>query len=163
VQAAARILLAVAHGLLAAAWFGSMAYSLFVVQPRAARYFAGDDDAYERRVITLAAGNRWRVLALVAGIAATGAGLVILDAASNDAAGNGPAWAAVVVAKTLLLATAVGIFTYVSWWHWPRRVFAAEAELPALRRTLRRCAYALVGCVGAAATLGFALGAAPGS
>jgi hypothetical protein len=155
--AAARTLLVVGHGLLAAAWFGSMTYSLFVVQPRAARFFAGDNDGYERWLVTLAAGNRWRVLALVTGIAATGLALVLVDARRV-----GAAWDLAVVTKTLLLAVALAIFSYISWWHWPRRVFATEAELPALRRTLRRSAYALTGCVAAAMVLGFALGANSG-
>jgi hypothetical protein len=159
--AAARIVLVVAHGLLAAAWFGSMTYSLFVVQPRAARFFAGDDDAYERWVVTLATGNRWRVLTLVAGIALSGVGLVLLGGGGAGAAGNTAAWYAAMLAKTMLLAAAVGVFSYVSWWHWPRRVFATKAELPALRRVLRRCAYTLAACVAAAMVLGFAISATP--
>jgi hypothetical protein len=149
VQAAAHTLLVIAHGLLGTTWLGAMLYSLFVVQPRAARFFAGDDDAYEQWVVTLAAGNRWRVLALIAALAVTGAGLTALEAGRT----------ALVLAKSVLLAIAFGVFWYVSWRHWPRRVFATAAELPGLRRTLRRCAYTLVACAGGASVLGFAIGA----
>jgi hypothetical protein len=79
-----------------------------------------------------------------------------------DARRVGAAWDLAVVTKALLLAVALAIFSYISWWNWPRRVFATEAELPALRRTLRRSAYALTGCVAAAMVLGFALGANSG-
>jgi Flp pilus assembly protein TadB len=149
VQAAARALLVVSHGLLGATWLGAMLYSLFVVQPRAARFFAGDDDAYEQWVVTLAAGNRWRVVALIAAIGVSGTALAIGYAG----------WSAVVLAKAVLLAIAAGVFWYVSWRHWPRRIFATEAERPALRRTLRRCAYTLVACAGTASVLGLALAA----
>jgi Flp pilus assembly protein TadB len=149
VQQAAYTVLVVTHGLLGATWLGAMLYSLFVVQPRAARFFAGDDDAYEQWVVTLAAGNRWPVVALIAGIGVSGAALPFVDAG----------WSAVVLAKAVLLAVAAGVFWYVSWRHWPRRIFATEAERPALRRTLRRCAYALVACAGAASVLGLALSA----
>src|SRR6266508_4312185 len=41
-----------------------------------------------------------------------------------------------IAAIAVLLLAASGIFWYVSWRHWPRRVFATAEELPALQRRL---------------------------
>jgi hypothetical protein len=59
-----QIVLAVVHAGVGAVWLGSMAYSLFVVQPRVARVLAAGpaEDIYRE----LAADNRWRVVALIA-------------------------------------------------------------------------------------------------
>jgi hypothetical protein len=37
----------------------------------------------------------------------------------------------------MLLLMATGIFWFVSWRHWPRRIFATAAEGTALQRQLR--------------------------
>jgi hypothetical protein len=59
-----------------------------------------------------------------------------------------------VAAKSVLLLIAAGLFWWVSWRGWPRRVFALPAELPALHRKFRWVALALVSCVGLAFALG---------
>jgi len=56
--------------------------------------------------------------------------------------------------KGLLLLGASGIFWYVSWRHWPRRVFATSAELPALQRRLVVLASTMLGLAGIAFALG---------
>ncbi|MDQ3788512.1 MAG: hypothetical protein M3422_14880, partial [Actinomycetota bacterium] len=53
-------------------WLGSMVYSLVVVQPRTARFFR-DDERREEFLLALADGNRWPVVALVAGLVLSGA------------------------------------------------------------------------------------------
>ena len=70
------------HNVLAAVWLGAMAYSLVVVQPRAARLLA-----------------------------------------------------------------APGVFGRVSWRLWPRRIFALAEEVPALQRSFRIAATALLALV----------------
>jgi hypothetical protein len=70
------ILIAVIHAGLAAAWVGGMAYSLLVVQPKLQRFFRTEEDSREALTAVIASGNRWKVLGLVAMIAATG--LVLL-------------------------------------------------------------------------------------
>src|SRR5262245_15889447 len=92
------------HLFLGVGWFGAMAYSLFVLQPKAAGYFAADDEAHEHFLTTVAHGQRWKVVGLLAALAGTGAGLVLL-AGSRTAA-----WWAVVAVKAVLLAVAGAVF-----------------------------------------------------
>lgn len=132
------------HVAVAAMWMGAMGYSLFVVQPKLIR-IVGDDilrleDAYRE----LAHGNRWRVVALIATLWATGIGLVLLRPGD---------WALVAV-KAAALAGASGLFWWVSWRAWPRRVFALPEELPRLQQSFRRVALAMFCLV----ALGFAAG-----
>lgn len=129
------------HVLVATVWLGGMVYSLLVVQPKMARFFAGSDGQHESFAAHLAAGNRRAVLALIAVLALTGAFLGYDDLA------------AVHLVKGGLLVAAAAVFWWVSWRHWPRRVFAVPAEVPALRRQLRGAAWAMVALVGAAFVL----------
>ena len=62
------------------------------------------------------------------------------------------------VVRALALAAAAGIFWYVSWRHWPARVFALGAERDVLRRRLRVLAGTMTGLVGVV----FVLGLLPG-
>jgi hypothetical protein len=137
-------LVAVIHAGLAAAWVGGMAYSLFVVQPKVARFYGKDEDSREALTAVLASGNRWKVLGLIAAIGASGIVLWLIVDTSL--------WIHVV--KTVLLIIASGIFWYVSWRHWPRRIFATAAERPALQRQLRILATTML----ALAATAFALG-----
>ena len=136
--------LAIIHVGLAAAWVGGMAYSLFVVQPKLKKYFGPDADGREALTTVIAAGNRWKVLGLIAAIALTGAAMLLL---------NHDHWQIHLV-KGVLLLIATGIFWYVSWRHWPRRVFATSDELPGLQRRLIRLATTMLGLAGTAFTLG---------
>ena len=138
--------LAIVHAGLAAAWVGGMAYSLFVVQPKLARFFGADEESHEALTAVIASGNRWKVVGLVAAIAATG--VVLLAVVDRSL------WLHVL--KGILLLVATGIFWYVSRRHWPRRVFATAAELPALQRQLRVLAGAMLVLAGAAFALGVA-------
>ncbi|MGZ0149299.1 hypothetical protein ACXJJ3_19680 [Kribbella sp. WER1] len=137
-------ILAVVHAGLAAAWVGGMAYSLFVVQPKLKRYFGEDREGREMLTAVIASGNRWKVIGLVAAIAVTGVGMLLIR---HDN------WQLHAV-KGLLLLIASGIFWYVSWRHWPQRVFATAAELPVLQRRLVRLATAMLGLAGLAFALG---------
>jgi len=123
-----------------------MAYSLFVVQPKLMRFFGVDEDSREALTAVIASGNRWKVIGLVAVIAFSGLILLLLD--------NHHWWIHAV--KAVLLLAATTIFWYVSWRHWPRRVFATSAERPALQRQLRLLATAML----ALTALAFALGIA---
>ena len=137
-------LVAVIHAGLAAAWLGGMAYSLFVVQPKLARFYAGDEESRETLTITIASGNRWKVLGLIAVIGVSGLVLWSLTSA--------PAW--IIVTKVVLLIVASGIFWYVSWRHWPRRVFATASERPGFQRRLRLLATIMLVLAGTAFALG---------
>jgi Flp pilus assembly protein TadB len=140
------ILIAVIHTGLAAAWVGGMAYSLLVVQPKLQRFFGPEEDSREALTAVIAAGNRWKVLGLVAVVAATGLALLWLV--------DTHLWIHAI--KFVLLLVATGIFWFVSWRHWPRRIFATAAERPALQRQLRMLATTMLGLAGTAFALGVA-------
>ena len=137
-------LVAIIHAGLAAAWVGGMAYSLFVVQPKLKRYFGPDQEGRETLTAVIASGNRWKVVGLIAAIALSGLVLLLMH--------HQHWWIHAV--KGLLLLCATGIFWYVSWRHWPRRVFATAAEVPALQRRLVVLATTMLGLAGLAFALG---------
>ncbi|MPZ96986.1 MAG: hypothetical protein GEU96_19260 [Propionibacteriales bacterium] len=139
-----RAALLVVHALVAAVWLGGMVYSLAVVQPKMAAFFAGAADQHESFAATLASGNRWKVLGLVAALALSGLALLAYD-------GSGPL--AVHLVKGILLLAATAVFVWVSWRHWTRRVFALADERPALTAQLRVAALSMVGLVGTAFVL----------
>ena len=145
-------LLAIAHALASAAWFGAMFYSLTVMQPRAKQFFATDDD-FEEFVATVAQGARWKVFAAFAFVAITGVGLIVVARPEPVTT----AWLVIVTVKIVLFMLAVAIFSYASWRLWPRRIFASPAELPAVRRRFRQVGIALL----AIAATSFALGILP--
>jgi Flp pilus assembly protein TadB len=140
------VVLVIIHAGLAAAWVGGMAYSLFVVQPKLKKFFGPDQESREALTAVIASGNRYKVLALIGVIAATGVVLLLLD--------HEHWWIHLV--KAVLLLAATTIFWYVSWRHWPRRVFATPAERPALQRQL----YLLAGTMLTLTATAFALGVA---
>lgn len=142
-------MIVVAHLTIAAVWLGSMVYSLMVVQPRVDRFFA-DHERREEFLVTLANGNRWRVVALIAALVLTD--LAILIMRPELRLGYGIA--------LLFSLLAGGLFVHVSWRHWPARVFALPEELPGFQRRLRRLAWTMLVLVGAAflTTLSVALG-----
>lgn len=139
-------LVAIIHAGLTAAWVGGMAYSLFVVQPKLKKFFGPDEDSREALTAVIASGNRWKVLGLIAVIAITGLILLLLD--------DHHWWIHAV--KAVLLLTATAIFWYVSWRHWPRRVFATSTERPTLQRQLRILATVMLALAGLAFALGIA-------
>ncbi|MFI5732501.1 hypothetical protein ACIA49_20435 [Kribbella sp. NPDC051587] len=136
--------LAIIHAGLAAAWVGGMAYSLFVIQPKLKRYFGPDAAGREALTTVIASGNRWKVIGLIVAITLSGVGLLLL----NDEHW----WIHAIKGMLLLMATV--IFWYVSWKHWPARVFATTAELPVLQRRLIVLATTMLALAGLAFALG---------
>jgi hypothetical protein len=145
-------LLAAAHALSSAAWFGSMFYSLTVMQPRAKQFFATDPE-FEEFVAHVAQGARWKVLAAFGFVAVTGVLLIAVARPVPMTRG----WLLAVFVKTALFAAAVAIFAYASWRLWPRRIFATPAELPAIQRQFRVVGFTLL----LVAAASFALGILP--
>jgi hypothetical protein len=143
------VLLAV-HVVTGVGWLGAMGYSLFLVQPKAARFFGTDDDRHEEFLITLAHGNRWRVVALLAALALSGVGLSALGH-------HGAGWWVGVGAQVVLFAVAGAAFWWVSWRAWPARVFAIPEERPAWRRRFRRAAWLMITAGGSATLVGVVL------
>ena len=140
----------IAHLTIAAVWLGSMVYSLVVVQPRVERFFP-DSERREEFLVTLAHGNRRPVLALVAALLLTDVAILIMRPEARLGYG---------IALVLYL-LAGAVFAYVSWRHWPARVFALAGELPGFQRRLRQLAWTILVLVGAAflTTLSVSLGA----
>jgi hypothetical protein len=122
------LLLLVIHTVLSAALLGGMVYSFVTVQPRAKLYFKDTRD-FEAFVANLAHGARWKFLTILAVIAITG----LVDPLLSESARPQLWWICFVI-KCVLWAAILSCFVYVSWWLWPRRVFAAPADLPAIRR-----------------------------
>jgi Flp pilus assembly protein TadB len=139
-------LLILVHAGVGALWLGAMAYSLFTVQPKIAAMVGGDAERAEDAQRILAHGNRWRVVALIAALWATGIALAATSTASD--------WP-VIAAKAVLLAAASALFWWVSWRAWPRRVFALPDELPGLQRRFRSAAITMLALVGAAFVLSY--------
>jgi Flp pilus assembly protein TadB len=135
-----RLLLIVVHLTVAAIWLGSMSYSLTVVQPKVAA-FLPDTEAREPFLVLLAHGNRWKVVGLVAALIATGLGVAVLS--------DGLVVIGYAVAL-LLYAEAATIFWYVSWRHWPARIFAVSEELPGFQRQLHMLATTMLALVAVA-------------
>ena len=121
------MLLVIGHLTVAAIWLGSMSYSLTVVQPKVAAFFPDAEDR-EPFLVLLAHGNRWKVLGLVAVLILTGLGVAVL---------SGGLIAIGYAIALLLYAAATTIFWYVSWRHWPARIFAVSEELPGFQRRLQ--------------------------
>jgi uncharacterized membrane protein len=140
------VLFVVAHLTIAAVWLGSMAYSLTVVQPKVARFFA-DEQRREDFLITLAQGNRWKVVPLIAALLLTALGVMLT--VHDQAVGY-----AVVAA---LYTVATEVFGNVSWRHWPARVFAVPDELPKFRRSLLVQARVMLALVATAFLIGLSV------
>ncbi|MFC7481039.1 hypothetical protein ACFQX7_14740 [Luedemannella flava] len=135
--------LVLVHAGVAALWLGSMAYSLFVVQPRLPRIVGSPDVEDAQR--ELAQGNRWPVVAVIATLWVTGGALAFLH--------EGPWWPLMV--KAGLLGAATVLFWWISWRGWPRRVFALPSELPGLQRDFRRIARTMLTLVALAFAVSF--------
>jgi putative copper export protein len=142
-------IVAAAHVLAGAAWFGAMLYSLMVLHPRARSFFRSPGQ-FEEFIAYLAAGARWKVLGGAAFIALTGVGLLLLPAAGETST----AWYACIAAKVVLFVLAVGLFCFASWKLWPDRVFASPVEIPKYQRRFRIIAFTLLILVGVSTALG---------
>src|SRR6185436_987434 len=115
-----RWILAVAHVLAGAAWFGAMLYSLMVLHPRARSFFVNVRQL-EEFISYLAAGARWKVLSGIAFIGLTGAGLIFCSPAGQPSSAQ---WVILTV-KMVLFAAAIGVFCFASWVLWPARTLAS--------------------------------------
>lgn len=146
----ARFGLLVVHVLVGAVWLGAMAYSLAVLQPRLRRFFA-DPSSGEEVATFLAAGARWKVIAMIGLLAATGGGLVAAEGWHDSRW-----WQLAVIAKAVLLLVALAFFCWVSWRLWPARIFALPAEIPRWQRRFDLVGVVLIGLVGAEFVLGIA-------
>ena len=97
--------LAIVHTLVAAAWFGAMFYSAFVLHPRARRFFESDRD-FEDFIATVSHEARWKVLTALAVTGLTGAALALVGGPGT----RSMSWWPLLGAKTVFLLAAFGLF-----------------------------------------------------
>jgi hypothetical protein len=142
------LLLAAAHVLAGAAWFGAMLYSLAVLHPRARSFFGGPRK-FEDFITFIAAGARWKVLGGAIFIALTGVSLMCAVAGMSS-----PGKLACLVVKAILFVAAVSLFCYTSWILWPARTLASVEEIPRFQQKFRMIALALLVLVGASMVIG---------
>lgn len=138
------------HGLSAAAWFGAIFYRTVVIDGKAFAFFAERRD-YEHFSTHLAHNMRYFV---IAGLLTCGLSGFVLVGLKWDGANF--AWLALISAKAVVWLAAFGLFTYVSWVHWPWRAMAAPEEFEQYRQDGQRLAYGMVVLAG----MGFLLGQA---
>lgn len=120
-------------------WIGAMAFSVFILHPRAEKFFQRSTD-FEDFIFGVVHGARYKVLAGIAAIVASGAWL------SARYAGAPTPWSWLIAAKIFLLLISLALFLYVSFALWPLRVFAREDELPAVRRRFWIVGVAMIAC-----------------
>jgi hypothetical protein len=137
------------HALAGAIWLGAMVYSLFLLHPRAQRYFAKARD-FEDFIAFVSHGARWKVLGGLAVIAATGGVLTVLSWPQGDSS----QWFWFLGVKSSLFLAALGLFVLTSWRLWPARVLALEDEFPRFQTTFRRVAITMIGIATVSMTLG---------
>lgn len=145
----ARWIIAAAHTLAGAAWFGAMVYSLMVLHPRARSFFSSSRQ-FEEFIAHIAAGARWKVLSGAGFIALTGIGLLLLPGSDHPSTGRNYC----VIAKAALFVIVVSLFCFASWRLWPARILASDEEVPKFQRSFRRIAVTLIMLVGASMVLG---------
>ena len=146
------VLLAVAHATASAAWFGAMVYSLTVLHPRGLSYFGGRAERFEPLVTHLSAAARRPVLFAFGFVGLTGAAMAWLAWPTDG--DEAALYGSLLAVKAALYLAALVLFVHISWRLWPRRVFASDAEAPAVQRTARRTAWAMLALIG----LNFAFG-----
>src|SRR5262249_14199872 len=97
----------------------------------------------------LADGMRYVVLAalLTCGLS----GFVLMGLRWDSAL---PSWLALMGLKAVLWVSAFAVFAYISWVFWPRRVFATETEVPAVRRQGVVLALVMIALAGLGMVLG---------
>jgi hypothetical protein len=141
--------LAVVHALAGAVWLGAMAYSFFLLHPRAHVYFQKETD-FEAFIATISHGARWKVLGGLGVIGLTGMGLCLV----RWPASLSTLWLVLVGLKAAAWLAAVVLFVYTSWRLWPARVLALEGEIPHFQRAFRRVAVTMIVLAVVATALG---------
>lgn len=127
-----RLLVLVVHSVLSAALLGAALYSFLTVQPRAKAHFKDVRDS-EAFFANLAHGARWKLLTLLAGIAVTGS----IDPLLSESVRPQLWWICFAI-KSVLWAAVLSSFVYVSWYLWPRRIFATLTDLSVIQREFAR-------------------------
>lgn len=139
--------LAAIHLLSSAAWFGALVYRVLFVDPKSSKFFNHGSD-YERFALELAHGMRYVVLLALLACGMSGFALVGLRWQDSES------WQTLMLVKVALWLIACGLFAYISWVFWPRRVFADATEWKRLRRQGVLLALTMVAISGLGMVLG---------
>jgi len=135
------------HLLAGAAWFGALVYRTGFVDPKSKRFF-GDPARYELFSLNLADGMRYVVMLSLASVGVSGFALTGLLWKTD------PDWQTLMAIKCGLWLIACGVFAYISWVYWPKRVFAVPEEYHRLHRQGLLLAAAMIGLSAAGLALG---------
>ena len=141
-----RWLILILHALLGALLLGGALYSIMTVQPRAKAFFKDVRD-FEGFIANLAHGARWQFLAVMTTLGISG---FIYPWFSPHPF----LWWLCFAVKCVLWTATLGCFVYVSWYLWPRRIFAATDELPAIHREFAVAARTILGLLFGSFVLG---------
>jgi len=121
--------------------FGSMFYSLNVLQPKTRAYFIGDRQ-YEDFMAGLAQGARTKMFAAFALMGASGAVMAVLHWRDSWL------WLTLLGVKVALFLAALGVFCVVTFRYWPLRVFATDDELPMHHARFKRVGWTMQTLIG---------------
>ncbi len=132
------------HVLGGGVWIGAVGFNVFVLHPRAKKFFA-EPGRFEDFVLAVVNGMRWWVIAGIVALGGAGLELLRVRALELDA---------VLLAKIALLALNIALFWVLSWRMWPARAVAAAPELESLRRRFSRVGTTMVLCNVANVALG---------
>lgn len=136
------------HAIGGGVWIGAVAFNLFVLTPRAQRWFRVSAE-HEDFVFTVVQGLRWPVLA--GALAVVGTGCWRWQTALGDPVDP---WQAIMLLKFGCAVVSLGLFAWVTLRLWPERAFASEAELPSIRRRFFAIGVGIVASNTLAAALG---------
>lgn len=129
------------HVLGGGVWIGAMVFSVFILQPRAERFFQRDVD-FEDFIFSVVHGARWKVFSGIVAILLSGIALAVWP--GHSVVDDSPLWLSLFATKLALFVLAAGLFIYVSWVLWPRRTFATAEELPGIKRHFFRVGAVMV-------------------
>jgi len=140
-------LLAAAHLLSGTAWFGALVYRTFFVDSKALKFFKTDGE-FEH--FSLALSHNMRYVVLLSLVTCGVSGFVLAGLRWNPSQG----WLTLIGVKTALWFVAFGLFGYISWSFWPKRVFATGDEVKTLRRQGFVVSVVMIGIAAAGMVLG---------
>lgn len=148
-------LIAGIHGIGGGVWIGAVGFNLFVLTPRAQRWFRVSAE-HEDFVFTVVQGLRWPVLG--GAFAVVGTGLWRWWRPLGEPI---EAWELLMLGKLGCALVSVSLFGWVTIRLWPQRAFSTEAELPAIRKRFFALGVGIVVSNAMAAALGVLAGQLP--
>lgn len=132
-------------------WIGAVAFNLFVLTPRAQKWFKVTAE-HEDFVFTVVQGLRYPVLAGALAVVGTGAWRWRAEVMSASAPAS--PWQVLMALKLGCAAVSLILFGWVTLRLWPQRAFANAQELPSIRRRFFAIGVGIVASNTLAAALG---------